>query len=358
MLRLSSQLANERDPAEIVERLSEVTRSFLGVDICSIFLHDAKRRELCSFVQQKSESEIRFSDDKGIAGHVFHTQQPMIINDPYSDPRFNPEVDKQTQYKTNTIMALPIVGKNGKTLGVVEAINKLDGSPFAETDLEQLRHLHVYISAFTANYLLYTQLEQTQEALISKLAELSRLKDKETYNHTMRVGHYSALLAGAIGEDAEFVRLIGLAAPMHDIGKVGIPDAIICKPGRLTDEEYTEMQAHTLNGYKILLVDKDSALTEMAAVIALEHHEHWNGQGYPKRKKGQEISLCARITSIADAFDTMTSRRSYKQAKTFEFAFGEIANHLASQFDPDLGRTFVDLEPGIREIRSQFPDEI
>ena len=327
----------------------------MGVEVCSIFVHDPRTRTLYSVGHADTAQEIRFPETHGIAGQTFVQRQVIICNNPYEDYRFNPEIDRQTGFTTRGLYAAPILDSKGAALGVVELVNRLDNAPFHPHDTARFAPLFAYISAFTQNVLLHQRLEETQEAIVLKLASASRFKDKETHNHTVRVGHYAALIAEGIGLDADQVKLVRLAAPMHDIGKVGIPDAIIHKNGALSTEEREAMNHHTVYGHEIL-AGANNPLTDLAAVIALEHHERWDGAGYPRRRARKQIDEAARMTAIADVFDAFTSRRAYKPAWPVEQAFDELKKCGGNHLDPYLLTCFLDQRARVLEIREQFPD--
>jgi putative two-component system response regulator len=166
-------------------------------------------------------------------------------------------------------------------------------------------------------------------------------RDTETAAHIERVGHYAACLAGWAGCPADFVEQIRLASKMHDVGKLGVPDAILRKPGKFTPEEFEQMKQHTLMGGRIL-EGSNSPLIQMAHRIAISHHERWDGRGYPFGVAGEAIPLEGRITAICDAFDAMCSKRVYKEAYPLDMAFGVIESELGKHFDPHLGRLFID----------------
>jgi HD-GYP domain-containing protein (c-di-GMP phosphodiesterase class II) len=355
LLRISGELAGEHDPRVVIGRLSEVAQRLMDVEVCSIFVHDPRQHTLYSVVHHATDSAIHFPETHGIAGLAFTQRKVVVCNDPYNDYRFNPEIDRKTGFTTRGLFAAPIIDNKGVALGVVELVNRHDGVAFEEADAQRFAPLFTYISAFTQNVLLHQRLEETQEAIVLKLASASRFKDKETHNHTVRVGHYAGLIAEGIGLDADQVRLVRLAAPMHDIGKVGIPDAIIHKEGALSTEERTEINRHTIYGHDIL-AGGGNALTDLAAVIALQHHERWDGTGYPNRVSRKNIDEAARMTSIADVFDALTSKRAYKEAWPLDKAFDELKKCGGSHLDPYLLTCFLDSRPRVVEIREQFPD--
>lgn len=171
-----------------------------------------------------------------------------------------------------------------------------------------------------------------QETLL-RLAKAGEYRDEETGNHVVRMAKFSRLIAEALGLPRDECDVIELAAPMHDIGKIGISDLILLKPGKLTSEEFESMKRHTCIGYEILK-DSPSHYLQMGAVIALGHHEKFDGSGYPKGLKGEDIPLPARIVAIADVYDALTSVRPYKPAWDAEAAVGYIAAQRGQHFDP------------------------
>ena len=185
-------------------------------------------------------------------------------------------------------------------------------------------------------------LEQAQAEIVHRLAQAAEFRDDDTGQHTKRVGHTSYLLALNFGLTPGSCEAIGGAAPLHDVGKIGIPDAILLKPGRLTVEEFAIMQNHTLIGNAILS-NGHSELVQVAACIAFTHHERWNGSGYPLGLKGNEIPIEGQIVGIADVFDALTHARPYKKAWPVSDAIEEIKGFSNAQFRADLVEAFLKL---------------
>lgn len=199
------------------------------------------------------------------------------------------------------------------------------------------------------------QLESSRIGLIRKLGRAAEYRDNETGMHVLRMSHTAKLLAQAAGFPQEQVELIFLAAPMHDVGKIGIPDGILLKPGKLDTEEWAVMKNHPLIGAEIIGED-DSDLLHMARVIALTHHEKWDGSGYPAGLVGEAIPMEGRIVTIADVYDALTSNRPYKRAWSAEDAIAYMLDEAGKSFDPKLVPLFVDLLPQIQEIGVRFSD--
>lgn len=186
------------------------------------------------------------------------------------------------------------------------------------------------------------ELDKANNLLVHLLALAGELRDNETGKHVVRVGRYSRILAEGIGLPPELCFLIEKAAPLHDIGKIGIPDSILHKNGRLDEAERETMNSHTAMGLRLLgEYGQDSMLIQMAASIALNHHEHWDGTGYPRGMRGESIPIEGRIASIADVFDALTTRRPYKELWSIEKAEAFLRENAGKQFDPTLVDVFV-----------------
>jgi len=179
------------------------------------------------------------------------------------------------------------------------------------------------------------ELASTQKEIMKTLAEVVEFRSKETALHVARVSEYSRIIANGLGCDSDFVSLLVDAAPMHDLGKIAIPDEILNKQGLLTESERILIQGHTLVGYN-LLKNSDRPLLKMAATIALEHHEQWDGKGYPMKKSGTDISLPGRIVCLCDVFDALAVDRPYKHAWTTDHILEYIREQQGKIFDPDL----------------------
>ena len=195
------------------------------------------------------------------------------------------------------------------------------------------------------------------EETIHRLVTASMYRDEETGAHIRRVGMYSALMAEALGWSWDDVDRIRMAAPMHDIGKIGIPDAVLQKPGKLTPEEYEVMKRHTTIGAE-MLAGSDSPVLELGRTIALSHHERWDGRGYPAGLAGDSIPESARIVAIVDVYDALTHDRVYRPALPEEAAIKVLENGRGTHFDPFLLRLFLSLLPEMRRIAREAPDDL
>lgn len=199
------------------------------------------------------------------------------------------------------------------------------------------------------------QIRQREEEIALKLVSLTSFRDEETGAHVRRIGLYAAAMGKALAWDQEKIDDIRIAAPMHDIGKIGIPDRILLKAGKLTDAEFSIMKRHTEIGAKMLEHSRISSL-DMAAEIALCHHERWDGSGYPLGLSGEDIPLAARITTIVDVYDALVHERVYKLALSEEETIAMMIEQRGKHFDPDLLDLFMSLLPVMRRIRCQVQE--
>jgi len=200
------------------------------------------------------------------------------------------------------------------------------------------------------------ELKKTQLEIIRCLGHAAEFRDNETGRHIIRISYFSRLLATQAGLTAQECDAICQASPMHDIGKIGIPDSVLLKPGPLTAEEWQVMKTHPTIGYQILS-GQQSELLRLAASIAYTHHEKFNGEGYPRGLKGEDIPLEGRIVAIVDVFDALTSVRPYKQAWPIQKAFEFIRTQSGQHFDPQLVDIFLSHEQDVINIHDDWMDE-
>ncbi len=204
----------------------------------------------------------------------------------------------------------------------------------------------------TALQAAHQALQGSYAATIQRLVTAAEYRDEDTGDHIVRMSRYSAMLAEKLGFEKAHVEAILLAAPMHDVGKIGIPDAILLKKGRLTKEEFDIIKSHTIIGAQIL-GESDALVLQWANQIALSHHEKWNGSGYPKGLKGTQIPIVGRIAAVADVFDALTSRRPYKEPFPVDDAFQIIMDDSGTHFDPKLARLFLENRFEVLKIKDE-----
>jgi len=209
-----------------------------------------------------------------------------------------------------------------------------------ESDRSLISMMAQQCSSALENLRLHIDLNQSYDHMLDMLARIAEFKDSTTGSHINRIDHYTRLVAAELGLPEEEAILYGKASRLHDVGKVGIPDAILRKPGKLTEEEYETVRSHTLIGGQILSNDR---ILETACDVALHHHERWDGKGYPEGRPARDFHLATRIVSVIDVFDALVSRRPYKEPWEPELAAAEIERGCGSQFDPTVVPAFLKL---------------
>ncbi|UCF98839.1 MAG: HD domain-containing protein [Spirochaetaceae bacterium] len=350
------RIADERDIDQLLILLADMGRDLISADRCTVWLLNRKTDELWSRVAHGLD-RITIPCSAGIAGCVAMTGESLIINDPYHDSRFDKDVDKKTGYHTRNILGLPIHDGEGKIIGVFQAINKMpEPQAFSEQDLDHLLLAATYTGKALDAAMLQEEIEATQREIIFTLAETGELRSKETGFHVKRVAEFCRLFAEKHGLSADETELLRLSSPMHDIGKIAIPDSILLKPGKLTPEEWDTMKTHTTLGHE-MLKHSERRLLKAAALIADEHHERWDGTGYPSGKKGEAIHIFGRITAMSDVFDALANTRVYKPAWELERIVELFKEEKGHQFDPKLVKVFLDNLDEFVKIKETYKDE-
>ena len=245
----------------------------------------------------------------------------------------------------------------GFKLGAVDYITKPVSPPIVQ------QRVKTHLDLYDQNQSLELKVqERTKELLATRLEIINRLgvaaeyKDMETGKHIVRMSNICRIIAKGSGMDDEEVNLVYQASPMHDVGKIGIPDKILLKPGKLDPDEWEIMKTHTMIGAEII-GNYPSEIIQAARTIALSHHEKWDGTGYPKGKKGEAIPKYGRIAAIADVFDALTSKRPYKEAWSVDKSVQEIISLKGTHFEPALVDVFIENIQPIKEILVTFADE-
>jgi HD-GYP domain-containing protein (c-di-GMP phosphodiesterase class II) len=348
-------IANEHSLDRMLVILADMGRDLVVADRCTVWLIDRRWDILWTKVAHGVD-RISIPLGCGIAGKAAENDEIIIINDAYNDPRFDKTVDMQTGYRTRNMIAIPYHDPDGNVIGVFQSINKMtEDGKFTEEDVRRLMLAATYTGKELSTVLMQQEIERTQKEIIFTMAEAGEMRSKETGYHVKRVAEYSYILAIGCGMNEKEAELLKMASPMHDIGKVAIPDSILLKPGKLTDEEWDVMRSHALMGYNILK-HSERKILKAAATVALTHHEKWNGKGYPYGLAGEDIHLFGRITAIADVFDALGSDRVYKKAWELDRILELFREESGQHFDPALVKVFFDNLDKFLEIRETYKD--
>lgn len=298
-------------------------------------------------------------DTKSLAGYVGLTGKLLNIRDAYHLPstrpyRFDPRFDEQNHYRTISVIVVPMKDTDGQLIGVLQLINARKGGrtvPFAREAEKLVSSLASQAAVAIKNALLAQDLMDAQLDTIFRLSVAAEYKDKATALHLRRMSRYTAVIAEELGLSPADVDLVSTAALLHDIGKIGVPDSILMKSGQLTAEEMHAMQEHTTLGSRIL-ANATAPLLRVSEIIALTHHEKWDGSGYPRGLRQDEIPLEGRIVAVADVFDALTSERCYKNAFPLDQAVQTIEADSGRHFDPRVVRAFLKGLSRIDQIRT------
>lgn len=280
----------------------------------------------------KNDNTLAFSNKpaKTIFSELTHFSE--LIESPIHD------IIKHEKIETHTLT----INKNQVYSLVIRGSLELDGVVVYASDISEIINLN-------------KEILETQKEIVYKMGEIGETRSKETGDHVRRVAEYSELLARLAGLDKEEAELIKLASPMHDIGKVGIPDAILKKPGKLTSEEFEVMKTHAELGFN-LLNHSTRPVLKAAAIIAHQHHEKWNGEGYPQQTRGEDIHIYGRITAVADVFDALGSDRVYKKAWPLDQILTLFNEQQGQHFDPALVDLLTNNLAAFLEIRDRYPN--
>lgn len=329
---VTEKLAANLDPIAISILVIEEVRALIKADNVSIMLTNEETGAFEIVAASGEEFHPKMTlKGKGIAGHVFRTGKGEIINDLSADARYVPGAAR-----ISSLMCVPLKIKN-EVIGVINVSSSVP-TDYTAGDLQLLSMLAFHAAAAIQNARLYNNLKEAMLTTIHSLVTTIGKRDAYTWGHTMRVKEYSMVIAKEMGLSKEETERLQLAAALHDIGKIGIRDSVLLKDGRLSDDEFTVIKQHTIYGEEIIQPIK--CLRFIIPGIR-QHHERYDGTGYPDRLKGEQIDLIARIIAVADSFDAMTTDRPYRRVFSHARALDELRVNAGTQFDPEVVQAFI-----------------
>jgi putative two-component system response regulator len=362
LVRIGIALSAVRDLDQLLGIIVTQSREFANCDAGSLYIKDGdhldfviSQNDTLAAREGKKAEEMLFKpfpvpiSNTSLSGYVANTGALLNIPDAYAIPesaeyRFDRSFDQRAGYRTVSMLQLPMKDTEGGVIGVLQLINAKDQSgaiiPFSRDDEDLLLAVASQAAVAVKNAQLDKEIKDAHLDTIFRLGTAAEYRDKETGNHIRRMSHYSAIIAQQMGLTARQVEMVRLSSPMHDIGKVGVPDAILLKPGRLNELERKIMESHAVIGAEIL---KDSSvpLIRLSQVIALTHHEKWDGKGYPAGAAGGDIPVEGRIVALADVFDALSNKRVYKPAFSLVETLDIIKQGSGSHFDPAVVDAFI-----------------
>ncbi len=351
LLKIGRTIAIETNVDTLLTVIAQEIKKALAADRCTVFLLDEENKELWSKVALGMElQEIRFSCDKGLAGHVINTGETVNIKDAYSDTRFNKEIDLQTGYKTKTILCMPIRNLSHDIIGVFQVLNKVDGE-FGSSDEDLLVAIGSSAGIALENASLFKKqkelIEEQKQLFSSFIDTLSAsidARDKITSGHSKRVTLYAGLICDELGMSEKEKEIIRQASLLHDIGKIGIKDSVLQKEGKLTNIEYEHIKLHASITKEILSKIYVTKQFQDVALIASSHHERYDGKGYFQDLSGENIPLGGRILAVSDVFDAITSKRHYRSKMKIKEAIDVLIEGSNAHFDKKIVDVFLNLK--------------
>ncbi len=334
--RFSETLGTEIHIDLLCEKIAEEVQNTLDVSNVSVMLVDQETGDLVTAAFKGNGTDAcsgyRLKQDQGIPWHVVNTRKSLIVCDVTKHPEHTASPHTMT-----SLMAAPLATK-GKTQGVICASDKPGNAEFLSNELKLLTSIASQAAVALENARLYKNLENLFVSIVRSFAAALDAKSAWTAGHSERVTKYSVAIAQALNVDKPFLENIRTCGLLHDIGKIGIPELILDKPGLISEDEHSTVRQHTLKGAKIL-----EHINTFESVIpgVKYHHERWDGRGSPDGLKGEEIPLIARILAVADSYDAITSNRPYRKKRDKHEAVEEIRRCSGTQFDPRIVEAFL-----------------
>lgn len=337
LYRVVKAMATERRLDSLLDTITRETQAMLKADRCSVFVVDSTTDELWTQVAQGLEGfrMIRIPvSGTSIVAWCARSGDIINIPDAYDDERFDPAVDKATGYRTRSVLCVPMQNRSGEVIGVFQVLNKKDG-PFTSEDEDWLEGLAAVAAGLIEQAQAYQEIESFVDQTLMVLAQTIDKRDPLTAGHSIRVTKYSLLIGQSLIIPDEDIDILRYSAMMHDYGKIGVPEAVLWKNGRLTPEEYACVQTHARITFDLLSNLPFTKRLAAVPFVASCHHEKLDGSGYYRGLKGEEIPFLAKIIAVADVFDALTSVRHYRNRmpidKVHEILESGRNNHFESR---------------------------
>jgi len=351
LYRIERDVSNKLKMEDVLEVIVEKVTSILNVKICSILLVNDNTGKLliecAKGLEEKILKDTELEVGNNISGWVVKHNRPILVKNIEKDTRFVKRSEEK--YYNKSLMSVPLATKD-KVIGVINVNNKKSRRIFNQEDFRLLKQIAAQVAIVIENARLYKSLSDLYMRTIMTLAATIDARDHYTRRHSVMVAKYSVAIAEAMKLPPERVEIIRQAANLHDIGKIGVHDFILLKPGKLTDEEWEEIKLHSVKGAEIL----EPLVVFLNGVIDMvkQHHERYDGKGYPGQYRDGEIDIGARIMAVADSFDAMLSERPYRKAYSKKKAVEELRENSGTQFDPKIVEAFLEVlskEPGLTQ---------
>ncbi len=377
LINIGIALNNERRLDKLLTKIVTEARRFTRADAGTLYLvegdnlrFEVSQNDTLQKIYDQTPEDDRLPNFlmpismNNIAGYVATTGDTVNLKDVYRLPpnvpyKFNKRFDRESGYRAKSMLVVPMTNANGETIGVIQLINSLDLKGKVVSFKKEYEKLTLSLASQAAVAVemakMREELKSTSLEMMQRLSVAAEFRDEDTAWHVKRMSLYSRVIAEGLGFSNEEAEEILFTSPMHDIGKIGVPDAILLKPGKLTDEERETMKKHTVFGSKILAGSKHKIIKK-SQVVALTHHEKWDGTGYPEGKKGEEIPIEGRIVAVADVFDALTQKRCYKPAFPLQKVEKILFNDTGTHFDPGVTKAFFENYDRILDVFEEYKE--
>ena len=344
-----SRLTSTLDRRGLLLLIMDHARELLEVEATSVWELDEQHHTLVPFVATGRHSEqlqhVTVKVGEGLIGQCVSSGQRVLVQDVRSDARHNKTIDQATGFETRSVLTVPLRAPSielgpergeipAHTIGGAQALNKLNGEPFSEDDIALFEVFAGQAATVLQLARLYADTHSLMMGMIKAFAGAVDARDRHNRGHSQRVSDTSVAIAQELGMAREQVYHVRIGSLLHDIGKIGVPDAILDKPSQLNDEELVEMRSHTTKGYQIMSQDELRWLLRDELPALLQHHERLDGNGYPQHIGGDQIPLISRIVAVADVFDALTSDRPYRKGWPVERTLAYLVERIGTEFDP------------------------
>ena len=392
LARIGIALSAERDINKLLEMIVDEARKITYADGGTLYIVDEAQQHLQFRILQSQSMKLRKGGTSGVetssppvplqvdgepnhanvSSHVVLTKQIVNIDNIYKAEGFDfsgaKSYDASNGYRTKSMLVVPMTNHEEEVIGVLQLVNATDPDtkdvmPFNPERIDSVASLASQAAVSLTNRQLIEDLTHAKQRIeeahldtVQRLAIVAEYKDKDTAIHIKRMSRYCTVLARGLHLPHQEVEIVLHASPMHDVGKIGIPDAVLCKPGKLNDEEWVIMKQHTIMGAQILS-GSESELIKTGQIIALSHHEKWDGSGYPNGLAKEDIPLLARVCAVADVFDALTSKRPYKEPFPNEKAYEILQEGREKHFDNHIVDVFFACLDEVLAIQETFQYE-
>jgi len=344
LLEAFKQLNSNIEIEEVFENILYQMVHVVGAEAGTLWVLNKEQEEIKVVAaygpSASSILNVKMKKDEGIVGKVILTGEPQLIENVADDPNWSNRMDTASGFVTKSMITVPLMVK-GNVLGALQLLNKKQLAFFSEQDITLAVALANQSALALHNSQMYDELYRMFLSMIRTLAKVLDARDPYTAGHSERVATYSIWIAKRLGLEQQQCEELYKAALLHDIGKIGIPDDILRKPDRLTDIEFDVIKQHPVIGADILSNMEPKSAMSHAIQTARSHHERMNGTGYPDKLAGNDIPLFARIVAVADAFDAMTTARSYSKGLTYQQGAAELELCKGTLFDVDVVNAFT-----------------